>query len=173
MKRRKRIEPYLSRLFGYARSLTSQRADADDLFQESVLKALRAKRVPNDQAAYRAWLFRILRNTFIDQTRRTGREGGKTDGEPPLDFPEVWHHEDTLINALTVRGGMTRLASCHREIIALVDFAGFSYSETADFLELPVGTVMSRLSRARHALLHAITTSNVHVLPVERTRKVK
>ncbi len=173
MNRRTRIEPYLSRLFGYALSLANQRADADDLFQESVLKALRAKRVPNDKAAYRAWLFTILRHTFIDQTRRTGGDGGKGDGEPPLDFAEVWHHEDTLINALTVRSGMAKLAPPHREIIALVDFAGFSYSETAEFLELPVGTVMSRLSRARHALLHAIKTSNVHVLPMERTRNVK
>ncbi|MFQ5696436.1 MAG: RNA polymerase sigma factor, partial [Terriglobia bacterium] len=143
------------------------------LFQESVLKALRAKRVPNDKAAYRAWLYKILRNTFIDQTRRTGRDGVKADGEPPPDFAEVWHHEDTLINALTVRNGMARLAPPHREIIALVDIAGFSYLETAEFLELPVGTVMSRLSRARQALLHAVETSNVHVLPGARTRKVK
>ena len=163
----------MSRLFGYARSLTSQRADADDLFQESVLKALRAKRVPNDQAAYRAWLFRILRNTFIDQIRRTGGDRRKPDGEPPLQSAEVWHHEDTLINALTVRSGMAKLAPPHREIIALVDFAGFSYSEIAEFLELPVGTVMSRLSRARQALLHTVETSNVHVLPVERARNVK
>ncbi|MCH7958336.1 MAG: RNA polymerase sigma factor [Proteobacteria bacterium] len=173
MKRRRRIEPYLSRLFGYARSLTSQRADADDLFQESVLKALRAKRVPNEKAAYRAWLFRILRNTFIDQIRRTGGDRRKLDGEPPLEPAQVWHHDDTLINALTVRNGMARLAPPHREIIALVDIAGFSYSETAEFLELPVGTIMSRLSRARQALLHTVETSNVHVLPVARTRKVK
>ena len=163
----------MSRLFGYARSLTSQRADADDLFQESVLKALRAKRVPNDTAAYRAWLFTILRHTFIDQIRRNGGDGRNLDGEPPLEFAEVWHHDDTLINALTVRSGMAKLAPPHREIIALVDIAGFSYAETAEFLKLPVGTVMSRLSRARQALLHAVKTSNVHVLPVERTRKVK
>ena len=69
-----------------------------------------------------------------------------------------------------MRSGLTRLSGAHREIIALIDIAGFSYAEAAALLQLPVGTVMSRVSRARQALLAVISEHNVHSLERHRRR---
>jgi len=169
--RRSRLEGYLSRLFGYGLSLTNDREQARDLVQECALKALSAVRVPADEAAYRAWLFRILRNAFRDRQRRRGRQGlaiELTDDVAP--DGEIWHSDDRLISAITVRLGMAKLSQPHREVLAVVDMVGFSYAEAAEFLSVPVGTVMSRVSRARRALLVCIGESKVRPYPVEARR---
>ncbi len=172
MGQRANIEGYLSRLLGYAVSLANDRDAAQDLVQECVLRALAARRVPDDEPAYRAWLFRILRNVFLDQMRRTRREVPVSEDNKALD-DSFWRHDERLISALTVRAGLDRLAAHHREIIALVDLAGFSYGEAADFLGVPPGTVMSRISRARRSLLDEITDGNVHPLPVAARRRAR
>ena len=165
--RRNHLEGHLGRLFGYALSLANDREQARDLVQECALKALSAIRVPRDEAAYRAWLFRILRNAFLDHRRRAGRLGPTVEfDEAEIANGEVWRGDDRLISTLTVRLSMAKLSPAHREVLAAVDIAGFSYAETADFLGVPVGTVMSRLSRARLALLHAIGEGKVRPLPV-------
>ncbi len=169
--RRSHLEGYLGRLFGYALSLANDREQARDLVQECALKALSATRVPRDEAAYRAWLFRILRNAFLDRRRRAGRSGSTVEiDEAEIAKGEIWRGDDRLISTLTVRLCMAKLSSVHREVIAAVDIAGFSYAETADFLDVPVGTVMSRLSRARQALLHVIGEGKVRPLPVSARR---
>lgn len=166
-----RVEAYLPRLFGYAMSLVRDRSAAEDLVQECVLRALGARRSPDHEAAYRAWLFRILRNAFIDQLRRAGREIASGDEpEPEIESSAMWRFDERLISALTVERGMARLCRPHREIVALVDIAGFSYREAAEFLDIPQGTVMSRLSRARLALLDAIAEGNVRPLPLAARR---
>ncbi len=173
---RRRVERHAARLFGYALSLTNDRDDAADLLHDGIVKALSARSTPSDERALRAWLFRILRNTFIDQQRRRAREGAESipaygeaveSGEDaPLQW--TWNHDDALISALTVRLALRRLSVRHREVIALVDIAGFTYEEAAKILEIPRGTVMSRLSRARMALLAVIGETNVHPLPLPR-----
>lgn len=153
-----RIEPYLERLFGYAISLTGQRETAQDLLHEAVVRVLAARRVPEEERAYRAWLFRIVHNLFIDslRRRRAAMETAEADPEPALDWPQMQQQEQSLINVLTVRAALTRLSLAHREILALIDIAGFTYAEVAEQLDIPRGTVMSRVSRAREALLAAI-----------------
>ena len=156
--RQARIEPYLDRLFGYALTLAGRRDEAEDLLHECAVRALGAGRVPVDEPAYRAWLFRILRNAFLDRCRRR-REEQVEDLEavaPTLDWTVFEQEEQRRVNVLTVRAAMSRLGLVHREILALVDIAGFSYAEAAAQLGVPVGTVMSRLSRARIALLAQI-----------------
>ncbi len=172
--RRCRLEGYLGRLFGYALSLTNDREQARDLVQECALKALSAARAPRDEAAYRAWLFRILRNAFLDRRRRAGHLDQVVEiDEAEVANGEIWHTDDRLISAITVRLGMAKLSPAHREIIAVVDVVGFSYAEAAVFLDVPVGTVMSRLSRARQALLYRIGESKVRPLPVNTRRAAK
>ncbi len=169
--RRSRLEGYLGRLFGYALSLTNDREQARDLVQECALKALSAKRVPTDQAAYRAWLFRILRNAILDRQCRAGQCGPTAQIEEAETLNgEVWHSDDHLISAITVHVGLAKLSRPHREVLAAVDMAGFSYAEAAEFLSVPVGTVMSRVSRARRALLVCIGESKVRPFPVEAKR---
>jgi RNA polymerase sigma-70 factor, ECF subfamily len=176
---RQRIEPYLSRLFGYALSLTQDREQARDLVQDCAVRAISAARVPEDAAAFRAWLFRILRNAFLDgQKRRAVRATVAACGP---DYPggdiwgdnEIWRGDDRLISVLTVRLGLKKLSPAHREVIALVDIGGFSYMEAGNFLGVPTGTVMSRLSRARGALLVVIGENRVQSLPLATKRAVK
>lgn len=159
-----RLEPYLGRLFGYAISLTNDRDLALELMQDCMVKALAARAAPADEAAYRAWLFRILRNAAIDRWHNGAPATLCLDDEPDIPDPASVRVEESLINQLTVRAGMSCLSGAHREIIALVDIAGFSYAETAALLQVPVGTVMSRISRARRALLAAISEHNVYSL---------
>lgn len=173
---RRRIAGYLGRLYGYAFSLTGDRDRARDLVQDCALRAMTARRWPSDEPAYRAWLFRILRNAFLDEERRAGHNGSlSADDTLAPDSREVWHFDEGLVSRLTVRIGLSKLSPPHREVITLVDLVGFSYRETSDLIGVPTGTVMSRLSRARQCLLQTITDSNVQPLHAEarpaRTRK--
>ncbi len=171
--RRQAIEAYLSRLFGYAVWLTGDREQARDLVQDCAVKALAAKTIPEEAPAYRAWLLRILRNTFIDRLRRPGRRLEELHDDWPAEKDGVWRCEDDLITGLTVKLGLAKLSPAHREIIGLIDIVGLSYAEASKLLDIPRGTVMSRLSRAREALLRIIAGSNVRPLPVETLRQVQ
>ena len=157
LRQRRRIEPYLERLFGYAFSLTRNREDSADLVQDCALRALSARRTPRDEAAYRAWLFRILRNAWLDRARRPRLEQLGLPSEELVADSDVWIGDERRINTLTVRLGLAKLSLVQREIIALVDIVGLSYAETSEVLDLPRGTVMSRLSRARRALLEVLS----------------
>ncbi len=165
------IEHYLGRLYRYAFSLCRDEDAARDLVQQCAVRALAARSVPEDEAAYRAWLFVILRNAMIDDRRRhrsakSVREAA-ADGEdrPEMEF---WRGDERLINTLSVKQAMDRLRENDREIIGLVDMAGLSYAEAAGVLDIPVGTVMSRISRARGRLLALLEFSNVTPIPVRR-----
>lgn len=156
------------RLYGYALSLTRDRDAAQDLLQDCAVKALSTKAVPVADEALRAWLFRILRNAWIDRHRSDRLDPVGDPPEPSSDSSEYWRHDARLINAITIRQAMERLPAHYRDIIALVDLCGFAYAEAATILDVPVGTVMSRLSRARQTLLEIIADSNVRPLRVKR-----
>lgn len=168
---RRRIEPYLSRLFGYAISLSQDREQARDLVQDCAVRACAAARVPGDEAAFRAWLFRILRNAFIDGQRQRDVAAAAIEPDPPVEA--AWRGDDRMISVLTVRLGMEKLSPAHREVIALVDIGGFSYLEAGTILGVAMGTVMSRLSRARGALLEAIDEGRVRTLQAPARRAAK
>jgi RNA polymerase sigma-70 factor (ECF subfamily) len=149
----------LPRLVSFARTLLGDQDAARDLVQEAAARALAARQVPEDPPAYRAWMFRIVRNAALDELRRTRQQ---TLPDPPA--IDLWHFDNARIAKITVEQGLAALSPANREIIALIDIAGFRYSEAADILEVPVGTVMSRVSRARSALLAAIEASSVRPL---------
>ena len=154
--KRQRVEGYLRRLYGYAFSLTHDAESAQHLLQEAVVKALGARSIPGDEPAYRAWLFRILRNAFIDRFRRA--ELRRAFGGERAELEGAWDYgsEAQQVNALAVRLAFRGLPVVHREIIGAIDISGLTYAEAADMLQVPVGTVMSRISRARAALLGII-----------------
>jgi RNA polymerase sigma-70 factor (ECF subfamily) len=143
----------LPRLVVFARTRVGSAEIARDLVQEAAVRALTARRVPDDPSAYRAWMFRIVRNAAIDEIRRR-----RTDGMLPLPAPpvDVWRCEEGHIARLTLERGLAGLPRVHRETIALIDIAGFSYAEAAGLLHVPIGTVMSRVARARAALYDAL-----------------
>jgi RNA polymerase sigma-70 factor (ECF subfamily) len=151
----------LPRLVAFARTIVGDGELARDLVQEAAARALAAQRVPDAPPAYRAWLFRIVRNAAVDELRdrRTALELPQ-----PSDAADPWRFDDARIAKITVEQGLATLVPEHREVIALVDIAGFSYAEAAEVIAIPIGTVMSRISRARLALLAAIEKSNVRPL---------
>lgn len=170
-----RVEPYLGRLYGYAYSLTHEAELAEELVHEAVVRSLAARSVPGDEPAYRAWLFRILRNAFIDRYRRQA-------GLANVPFPgeednSAWGYgsEAQQVNALAVRLAFRRLPLAHREIIGAIDISGLSYAEAAALLGVPLGTIMSRISRARAALHKAMADAAsdpiIDFLPTPRTRR--
>jgi RNA polymerase sigma-70 factor (ECF subfamily) len=163
-----RLSQYLPRLFGYAISLSRDDEQARDLVQECALRALKARSVPSDESAYRAWLFAILRNAAIDARRRQRNEPVPVGAE--AEIGEVWGFDDGYIATVTVRQAMRRMSDDAREVIALVDIVGFSYAETAALLGVPAGTIMSRLSRARQALLGMIAQTSVRPLKARNRR---
>jgi RNA polymerase sigma-70 factor, ECF subfamily len=150
------LERYRARLFGYGLSLTGNREEAGDLLQECAVRALSARSVPDGEPARRAWLFRILRNAWIDQHRRRRVVELVELDEGRCDDHVLWSGERGIIDAIAVRQALARLPVAYREIVSLVDLVGFSYSEAAELVGVPIGTVMSRLSRARKALLKDI-----------------
>lgn len=173
MNKRQRIEPYLQRLYGYAYSLSRDHHQAEDLVQECALRALTAKNVPHDERAYRAWLFRILRNLFLDHVRKDKSAASFEEDEHSAAETEFWQGNERFITALTVNLEMRKLPRPQREIIALIDMVGLSYAETAKLLDVPVGTVMSRISRARRKLLDACASSNIHEFPAKRKKGLR
>jgi RNA polymerase sigma-70 factor (ECF subfamily) len=150
----------LPRLVAFARTIIGNRDDARDLVQEAAARALAARNVPTDAPAYRAWAFRIVRNAALDELRsRAPRKY-----ELPHTPVDLWRFDDACIAKITIEQGLATIAPDHREIIALIDIAGFSYTETAELLGIPVGTVMSRIARARAALLQTIDASSIRPL---------
>ena len=172
MEKSGRIQPYLRRLYGYAVSLAHDRHQAEDLVQECALRALTAKNTPHDEQAYRAWLFRILRNLFLDQVRHKKSVVLVAEDNNNATNTEFWQGEERFITILNVRLEMAKLPRAQREIIALIDFVGLSYAETAKVMDVPIGTVMSRISRARRMLLDAIASSNILELPVKKKTRM-
>jgi RNA polymerase sigma-70 factor (ECF subfamily) len=151
------LQALLPRLIAFARTIVGEAETARDLVQEAAARALAARQVPTDAAAYRAWMFRIVRNAALDELRaRSPRRFN-----PPSQEVDLWRFDDACIAKITVEQGLATIAPTHREIIALIDIAGFSYAEAAELLGVPVGTVMSRIARARAALLGAIESSSL------------
>lgn len=150
----------LPRLVAFARTLIGDADAARDLVQEAAARALAARNVPVDAPAYRAWAFKIVRNAALDELRaRAPRYHGAMD-----DAADLWSFDEAFIARITVQQGLAAIAPAHREIIGLIDIAGFSYAEASELLGVPIGTVMSRIARARSALLHVIEASSLRPL---------
>ncbi len=156
------------RLFGYACRLSGGREAAGDLLQSCASKALASRTAPVEPSQTRAWLFKILRNCWIDDHRRLAVRAIDSPGEIRIQTP--WDCDDRLIAEITVKQALEKIDPAHREIVELVDIAGFRYAEAAEILDLPVGTVMSRLSRARLAMLVLIEGHNVMPIAAGRRR---
>jgi len=164
------IEANVDRLYGYAYSLTQNREEARDLVHDAVIRAMEASHKPVEGAGCKAWMFRILRNAFIDCRRRAGVviPFGLPD-DVPCEPGLAWTGDNRMVDILTVRLALEKLPIMQREIIVLVDCVGCTYAEAARVLDIPDGTVMSRLSRARKALLDLVQEGNV--TPIRRAAR--
>jgi RNA polymerase sigma-70 factor (ECF subfamily) len=139
----------------FAYSLTGNRQDGDDLVQAACEKALRNVDQFAPGTRMDSWMYRIIQTLWIDDRRKVQRRGASIDSDEVQLSDEgkaANLPEDRMMLAQT-RAAMAALPAGQREVLALIAIEGLSYREAADTLDVPVGTVMSRLSRAREALL--------------------
>lgn len=143
----------LPNLRRFALSLSRAPDVADDLVQVTVERALMARDRYDPAARLDAWCFRILKNAWIDMTRRTRIRGVTVDvhDTPEAAVTQGTETEDRLMLDATL-AAMATLSDEHREVLTLVCFEEMSYAEAAEVIGVPKGTVMSRLARARAAL---------------------
>ena len=168
---RAEVERLMDRLYGTALRLTGNPADAEDLVSEAVTKAWANFSQLVDRKSFPKWLFRILANTFISERRRARPKSENVplaDTEESFSLFEKLHQpfllwwsnpEQELINKLLredIERALDDMQDGYRTVLVLVEVNGCSYAEAADMLRLPIGTVRSRLSRARSQLQRAL-----------------
>ena len=160
--------PHLDALYSFGLKMTGDSDQADDLVQETFLRAFRFWDKFEKGTNSKSWLFSIMKNTFINEYRKTSREPSKVDYDDIQNFYEniksdevkTQHSQEDAFSTLLddeVSDAITKLPEDFRTVIILSDIEGFSYEEIADFVDCPVGTVRSRLHRARkmlYATLH-------------------
>lgn len=148
----------LPRLRRFAHTLSRNSADADDLTQATIERALRSRDQWQPGTRLDAWLYRIMRNLWIDTVRARGRKEKREAPEDAAkdvggDPREAIHASIELKRAMSA---MEQLPDEQREVVALILVEGFGYREVSEMLDLPIGTVSSRLARGRTALLEML-----------------
>lgn len=155
--------PYINLLHNYAYRMTGNQLDADDLVQETFLRAFRFFHKFEKGTNCKAWLFRIMKNLFINKYRKNQKEPGKVDYDDVENFFDTIKSDrvestdlqeklfsnlldDDMVNALN------SLPDDFKTVVILCDIEGLSYEEIAEFVQCPIGTVRSRLHRGRKLL---------------------
>ncbi|MFO7957851.1 MAG: RNA polymerase sigma factor [Candidatus Brocadiia bacterium] len=145
------IDRHGENLFRLAYSLVGNRADAEDVAQETLMGAFEYMHGFEERSSVKTWLTRILMRQAARCHRRRGRKH-----EEPIGTPDAWADDappdESARRRMDVRGALDRLSPDHREVVVLREFEGMSYSEMAEALDVPQGTVESRLYRARQEL---------------------
>ena len=163
------VLPMLPSLYGAALRLTRKAADAEDLVQDTVLRAFRGFASFQEGTNLKAWLYRILTNSYINTYRKKQRQPQTVEGPDDMD---EWYLFDRLgsrnvegsaeeevldkIPDQDVKAALESLPENFRIPVLLADVEGFSYKEIADMMDTPIGTVMSRLHRGRKGLEKAL-----------------
>jgi RNA polymerase sigma-70 factor (ECF subfamily) len=167
----------LGRLHGVASRLTRNDADAEDLVAETIARAWRARDSLTSPIAFQAWIFRILNNTFISDRRRASVRGqaepiedAELDDSHPFSIFERLHQpfllwfanpEQEFLDKLLrddVDRALAALPEHYRVVVIMADMEDLKYAEIAETLKIPIGTVRSRLARARAALQETLWT---------------
>jgi RNA polymerase sigma-70 factor (ECF subfamily) len=142
----------IPRLRRYARSLTGDSQQAEDLVQDCLDRAWSRMTQWQADTNMRAWLFTIMHNLYVNQVRRNSRQKGwesLADGDPVDTRQQA---QDRMMDLRDLEQGLARLSAERREVLMLVCLEGMSYEQVGEVLGIPVGTVMSRLHRAREEL---------------------
>lgn len=185
------IERLMDCLFGNALRLTRNPTDAEDLVSETVVKAWAGLDQLQDRQSFPKWILRILANTFISNVRRKGRNSEQLDQQGELDgdterfslferlhqpFLLWWSNpEQQLLNKLLredIERALDQLPDGFRTVVVLIEIQGYSYAEAAEMLGVPVGTVRSRLNRARSMLQRALWQQAMEAGLLTSERKV-
>lgn len=146
----------------FALRLTGNVSDADDLVQATVLRALEKKHLYKDDTNLFGWTSKIMFNLFVSSYRRKTKYETQYDPEQHLDTMATSATQEKEMEYKDVQSAMETLSDDHKEILVMVCVQGMQYAEVAHALGLPVGTVRSRLSRARESLQVALDTPAHH-----------
>jgi RNA polymerase sigma-70 factor, ECF subfamily len=146
------IEAEIPRLRRYARALTRDVSRADDLIQNCLIRAVTKQHLWQPGTDLRAWLFTILHNQHVNDVRRAVREGTSVAVDEAISIMPVGPNALASLELRDLETALGKLAHEQRQVILLVGLEGMSYDEVASILEVPVGTVRSRLSRGRDQL---------------------
>ena len=162
------VLPHLDAAFNYARWLTKNDTDAEDVVQDACMRAMRYFSSLRDGDP-RAWLFAIVRNVWYSRVSRRSNvmETPTMDGTQDERPDDALDPEERLLQQYTVarvRAALEQLPVDFREVVVLREIEGLSYKEIAAVVRVPIGTVMSRLARARERLLAVLTPSSIERL---------
>lgn len=150
------VQRALPLLRRYARSLARDRAAADDLVQDVLLRAYEKSGTFQPGRSLKVWLLAILRNAFISGIRRREAEAARDEDFAYQTADAIASSDpEQAVYLAQIAARFARLPEAQRSVLHLVAVEGFSYQEAADALEVPIGTIMSRISRARAALREA------------------
>jgi len=150
------VTPYLEDLWRYARVLTRDDSDADDLVQEALVRALSLAKSYDGSRPLLPWLITIVRNTFLSGASRMAVDRQRLASYADLSDRTSPPAQEHCAELADVERALAAMPAEQAEILHLVGVLGFTYAEAAELLGVPAGTVMSRLSRARAALKHSV-----------------
>jgi RNA polymerase sigma-70 factor (ECF subfamily) len=168
------VEPLIPALRRYARSLLREPAAADDLVQDCLERVISRWHQRRSDGDTRTWVFTILHHLAMNrlrQAKRRGWHGAIEDAEEAV-IARPAAQEDALLHR-DLLNGLAALAEDQRSVLLLVSVEGLAYAEVAKVLDIPVGTVMSRLARARQKLMSSMEGSNVVSIASPNLRSVK
>jgi RNA polymerase sigma factor (sigma-70 family) len=157
------IEPLIPALRRYAYALVRDHTTADDLVQDTLERALLHWSSRRNDSDLRAWLFTILRNLHVGRHRQALRRGTIVDIDED-ELPETAAGQDIVLETRDVLAALDQLPEEQKSLLLLVGVEDFSYEEAARVLDVPIGTVMSRLSRARRRLRSIVDGDRVPLL---------
>ncbi|HLR26644.1 MAG TPA: sigma-70 family RNA polymerase sigma factor [Fodinibius sp.] len=157
------IIPHLDAMYNFALRLTSDPNDAEDLVQDTIVKAFRFFSSYEKGTNAKAWLFRILKNSYINSYRKNSKKPSQVDYDEVSTFYETIRAERTDTSDLEdkmfrdlidddISSALDELPEDFRTVVLLCDVEGFTYEEIANMLDVPIGTIRSRLHRGRNLL---------------------
>jgi len=163
---------YRARLFGFVRSMGAGHAEAEDLFQDTWMRAIQGMPRYRPEGKFRVWLFRIARNAWIDRVRRIGKElpmgnGEETErlveDESPIPRPDETLAERERVTLL--EGALETLPGGERQVLELRAREEMSFREIAEVLEIPIGTALWRMHRAVRRLAEVLAPKDDRYVP--------
>ncbi|MEX0277397.1 MAG: RNA polymerase sigma factor [Ruegeria sp.] len=163
----KQIELLIPEFRAYATTLCASANDAEDLVQDAIERALRAKDRPSEPEQFRPWMFRVIRNLHYDELRKLRVRREYLAAERRLS--DEAGSSDTARDIM-IRLAFEKLPPDMREVLCLVDILGLKYVEAAKVMNVANGTVMSRVSRARKALLALVEGADLQEIEKKRGR---
>ncbi|HET7577703.1 MAG TPA: sigma-70 family RNA polymerase sigma factor [Bacillales bacterium] len=148
------VKQYKGTVFRHAYAMVNDRMEAEDIAQEAFVKAYYSLKKLKNEYAFSSWMTRIVTNLCYDSLKKSNRQTVMETEEMPTSLQSPIAQTDLK---LTIREAMQKLSAEHRAVLVLRDIQGFSYDEIADRLEIPLGTVKSRINTARRELKNELS----------------